>query len=164
MDLEENTIQPTAHSKVYLVCQLLEVTISSSTKVKSLHGSFLQQTVLTTKGNRCLQAEDSASLLYFILKGASFYSLAKLKETHRFRRQTYGCQGEGIVRDFGKVFPSVSAGKESACNAGDLGSIPGLGRSPGEGKGYLLQYSGLENSMESDMTFTMGVSYTNCFI
>ena len=34
---------------------------------------------------------------------------------------------------------------ESACNAGDLGSIPGLGRSPGEGKGYPLQYSGLEN-------------------
>ena len=40
-----------------------------------------------------------------------------------------------------------SAGKESACNAGDLGLIPGLGRSPGEGKGYPLQYSGLENSM-----------------
>ena len=38
-----------------------------------------------------------------------------------------------------------SAGKESACNAGDLGSIRGLGRFPGEGKGYLLQYSGLEN-------------------
>ena len=41
-----------------------------------------------------------------------------------------------------------SAGKESVCNAGDLGSIPGLGRSPGEGKGYPLQYSGLENSMD----------------
>ena len=40
-----------------------------------------------------------------------------------------------------------SAGKESACSAGDLGLIPGLGRSPGEGKGYPLQYSGLENSM-----------------
>ena len=53
-----------------------------------------------------------------------------------------------------------SASKESAGNAGDLGSIPGLGRSPGEGKGYPLQYSGLENSMDyivhgvakSDMT------------
>ena len=44
-------------------------------------------------------------------------------------------------------FPCGSAGKESACNAGDLGSIPGLGRSPGEGKGYPLQYSCLENSM-----------------
>ena len=45
-------------------------------------------------------------------------------------------------------FPSGSAGKESACNAGDLGSISGLGRSPGEGKGYPLQYSGLEDSMD----------------
>ena len=45
------------------------------------------------------------------------------------------------------TFPGGSAGKESACNAGDLGLIPGLGRAPGEGKGYPLQYSGLENSM-----------------
>ena len=44
--------------------------------------------------------------------------------------------------------PCGSAGEESACNAGDLCSIPGLGRSPGEGKGYPLQYSGLENSMD----------------
>ena len=43
---------------------------------------------------------------------------------------------------------SGSAGKESACNVGDLGLIPGLGRSPEEGKGYPLQYSGLENSMD----------------
>ena len=46
-------------------------------------------------------------------------------------------------------FPRGSAGKESAGNAGDLGLIPGLGRSPGEGKGYPLQCSGLENSMDS---------------
>ena len=45
-------------------------------------------------------------------------------------------------------FPCGSAGKESACNVGDLGSIPGLGRSPGEGKGYSCQYSGLENSLD----------------
>ena len=45
-------------------------------------------------------------------------------------------------------FPGSSAGKESTCNAGDLGSIPEFGRSPGEGKGYPLQYSGLENSMD----------------
>ena len=43
---------------------------------------------------------------------------------------------------------SASVGKESTCNAGDASSIPGLGRSPGEGKGYPLQYSGLENSMD----------------
>ena len=45
-------------------------------------------------------------------------------------------------------FPGGSAGKESACNAGALGLIPGLGRSPGEGNSYPLQYSGLENSMD----------------
>ena len=45
-------------------------------------------------------------------------------------------------------FSCGSAAKEYTCNAGDLGSIPGLGRSPGEGKGYPLQYSGLEKSMD----------------
>ena len=45
-------------------------------------------------------------------------------------------------------FPGGSAGKESARNSGDLGSIPELGRSRGEGKGYLLQNSGLENPMD----------------
>ena len=45
-------------------------------------------------------------------------------------------------------FPCDSAGKESIHSAGDLGSIPGLGRSPTEGKGYPLQYSGLENSVD----------------
>ena len=59
-------------------------------------------------------------------------------------------------------FPCGSDRKESACNAGDPGSISGLGSSPGEGKGYPLQYSGLENSMDytvhgvakSRLTFT----------
>ena len=45
-------------------------------------------------------------------------------------------------------FPGGSAGTESACNAGDLGLIPGLERSPGEGGSYPLHYSGLENSMD----------------
>ena len=48
------------------------------------------------------------------------------------------------VRDF----PGGSDSKESACNVGDPGSIPGLGRSPGEANGYPLQYSCLENSMD----------------
>ena len=45
-------------------------------------------------------------------------------------------------------FPSGPDGKESACNTGDLGLIPGLGRSSGEGTGYPLQYSGPEDSMD----------------
>ena len=55
-------------------------------------------------------------------------------------------------------FPCGSAGKESACNVRDLDLIPGLGRSPGEGKDYPLQYSGLKNFMDytrlSDFHFT----------
>ena len=64
-------------------------------------------------------------------------------------------------------FHCGSAGKESACNVRDLGLIPGLGRSPGEGKGYPLQYSGLENSMdyswsrqESDTTERLSLHFT----
>ena len=51
-----------------------------------------------------------------------------------------------VVQSF---FPDCSVGKESVCNVGDLGLIPALGRFPGEGKGYSLQYSGLENCMGS---------------
>ena len=66
-------------------------------------------------------------------------------------------------------FPCSSVGKESTCNMEDLGSIPGLGKSPKEGKGYPHQYSGLENSMDSspwghkelDMTEWLSLSLTS---
>ena len=57
-------------------------------------------------------------------------------------------KGSSQPRDRTLGFPGGSAGKESVCNAGDLGLIPGLERSPGEGNSYLLQNSGLENSMD----------------
>ena len=56
--------------------------------------------------------------------------------------------GEKTVFLTSRNFPGGTGGKEYACNAVDLGLIPGLGRSPREGKGYPLQYSGLENSMD----------------
>ena len=56
------------------------------------------------------------------------------------------CLVVGLLGHMG--FPGGSAGKESICNAGDLGSIPRFRRSPGEGKGYPLQYSGLGNPMD----------------
>ena len=59
---------------------------------------------------------------------------------------------------FLRVFPDSSVGKESTCNAGDLGLISGLGRSPGEEKGYPLQNSGLENSMD----WAMGSQRVRC--
>ena len=52
---------------------------------------------------------------------------------------------------FHDVLPHTSVGKESACNAGDPGSIPGLGRSPGEGNSNSLQYSCLENPMDREV-------------
>ena len=77
----------------------------------------------------------------------------------------------GVIEMFSSLFclmgfPCGSADKESSCNVGDLGSIPGLGRSPGEGKGYPLKYSGLENCMdyivwgcrESDVTERLSLS------
>ena len=66
--------------------------------------------------------------------------------------------GNGVIMPPGDIchyfqafmgFPGGSAGNESTCNVGDLVSIPGLGRSPGEGNGYSLQYPGLENSIDS---------------
>ena len=51
------------------------------------------------------------------------------------------------LHTYEKGFPCGSADKESTCNVGDLGLMPGLGKYPGERNGYPLQYSGLENSM-----------------
>ena len=56
--------------------------------------------------------------------------------------------GNKIRNQIVSVFPGGSNGKESACSAGDPGLIPGLVRFPGDGNGYPLQYSCLENSME----------------
>ena len=86
---------------------------------------------------------------------AAIYGVAQSQT--RLKRLSSSSSSTGLHRGF----PGGSAGKESTCNAGDLSSIPGLGRSPGEGNGYPLQYSGLENSRdyivvhgfaESDMT------------
>ena len=79
--------------------------------------------------------------LQVVKNSSSFWQLTVSVEKHNWF----------LHIDFVSCFPCGSAGKESACNVGDLGSIPGLGRRPGEGKGYPLQYSGLENSM--DYTF-----------
>ena len=66
---------------------------------------------------------------------------------HIHRSGIFASSGNSILL-FEEPFPGGSAGKESACNAGDLGLILRSGRSTGEGNGYPLQYSGLENSMD----------------
>ena len=71
-----------------------------------------------------------------------------LDNTFFSARRTYHYEEQSLwYQTCSLGFPDSSIGKESACNVGDPGLIPGLGRSPGEGNGYPLQYSGPENSM-----------------
>ena len=63
-----------------------------------------------------------------------------------------GSGGKCVSLSFPRSFPGGSDGKESACNVGDLGLIPGLGKSPGEGNGNPLQYSCLENPTDGAHT------------
>ena len=71
-------------------------------------------------------------------------------ENPRSQKSLVGYSSWGLKESDTTERPTLhgSAGRESACNLENLGSIPGLGRFPGEGKGYPLQYSGLENSMD----------------
>ena len=87
------------------------------------------------------------------LKRIDTNELTKRKETHRLGEHGHQGKGweKGIVRQFRMDmcdFPGGSDGKASACNAGDPASIPGYGRSPGEGNSNPLQYSCLENPMD----------------
>ena len=84
-----------------------------------------------------LRTEQQLCIYFCIIK---LIHVLKLEETKKSGK-------ENIYHATSKMFPCGSAGKESTCNAGDLGLIPGMGRSPGEGKGCPLQYSGLENSI-----------------
>ena len=90
---------------------------------------------------------------FFLFKASLIAQLVKnppaMQETPvRFLGQEDPLEKDRLPTPVFLGFPYGSAGKESTCNVGDLGSIPGLGRSPEEGKGYPLQYSGLENSMD----------------
>ena len=75
------------------------------------------------------------------------WEIKKIEETALLQYCIF-CNGLRSNLKYVRGFPGGSAGKESAFNEGDLGSIPGLGRSPGERKGYPLQYSGLEKAMD----------------
>ena len=78
----------------------------------------------------------------------SQYTLKRRQNFHPSIHPTKICWGPTLYPTLYGLPPGISDGKESACNAGDLGSIPGLGRSPGEGNGNPFQYSFLENSMD----------------
>ena len=84
--------------------------------------------------------------------GTGLVALQHVRPPWTRNRSLVPCFGRWILYHFGSLnwgFSGGSAGKKkSTCNVGDLGSIPGLIRSPGERRGYPLQYSGLENSMD----------------
>ena len=83
--------------------------------------------------------EHTFALPFFGVRGLTFSSPVAPAGSSRFAN---------IMN--AKGFPGGSDGKESVCNEGDLGSMPGSGRSPGEGNGSPLQYSYLENSMDRE--------------
>ena len=129
----------------------LEGTAANVTDKSSLHGAYI---VIGEAGKTGKQAGVSAG---DESKGGMGRGSAYLW-THILRKMH-------ILRHKGnKRFSHSSVGKESTCNAEDPGSIPGLGRPPGEGKGYPLQYSGLENPMdrglqELDATEQLSLSF-----
>ena len=115
----------TGKTKALTICTFVN-------KVLSLLFNVLSRFVIAfLLRNKCLLISWLQSLSMVILKSKKIKSMTVSTFSLSF------CQ-----------FPGGSAGKESACHVGDLGSIPRLGRSPGEGKDYPLQFSGLENSMD----------------
>ena len=102
-------------------------------------GSGTKQFTLFSK----VLGENEKRVFYFHLKLEGTFWAPKYTHTH-----TKGFRIHSHPATHTLGFPGGSAGKESACNAGELVSIPGLRRSPGKGKGCPLQYSGLENSMD----------------
>ena len=94
---------------------------------------------------KLLELEDGSWVTPWELKQWDSGNVGLTPGLEEWWRQAQLAHSIGVT----KGFPGSAVGKESVCTAGDFGPIPGLGRSPGEGKGYPLQYSGLENSMDS---------------
>ena len=92
------------------------------------------------KSRYCTQQRKKITIYFPVSKG--------FMKTHNAGTAFSNWTLEFCAFNFTKGFPGGSDGKESSCKAGDLGLIPGLGKSPVEGNGYPVQYSCLENSMD----------------
>ena len=88
------------------------------------------------------ESHGQRNLAVYSLQGRKELDMTEVTKHAYMKICYYDCFNNNID------FPHDSDGKESACNVGDLDLIPGLERSPGEGNGYPLQYSGLENPMD----------------
>ena len=102
----------------------------------------------------------SLSVLTFSCWFVFFFFFPPVRKLRLAEAPTIGQQGVALESGLGSTeCESQCFSTSPACIAGDLGSIPGLGRSPGEGKGYLLQYSGLENSMDCTVHVSQKVGH-----
>ena len=99
-----------------------------------------------TKYALTLRAKNHAP--WYLQKGTECSCPHKKLYKNVYNMFTYNCQNLTVITMSFLAFPPSSVGKESICNAGDMGSIPGSGRSPGEGNGNPLQYSCLEKPMD----------------
>ena len=96
----------------------------------------------------CYPPETITTMLsgYNLIQNKRLKKSNPTKTKQKYQSTFFTCYFTGSSIRMG--FPDSSVGKESVCNAGDPSWIPGLGRSAGEGEGYPLQYSGLENSTD----------------
>ena len=118
-------------------------TLSFNFEERRVIRCLVPDTVSITAEKNNIRIPGGSKYLLFIPKKAPFL----MSEEPHSDRKPVGGPGD-LVAPALLDFPGGSAGKEPACHTGDLGSIPGSGRSPREGKGYPLQYSGLEESMD----------------
>ena len=138
-------------SQIKRVNTLREKNELKGKKAEWLNGWFPKQPLPTPKTIMAVHASLQAALLSSKSSVNSNNVFPTFSEMYNlyFRWVSITAKMVNIDQyDTHQGFPGSSVGKESACNAGDPGLIPGSGRSTGEGKGYPLQYSGLENSMD----------------
>ena len=114
-----------------------------TTQEKTLHMDITRWS--TSKSDWLYSLQPKMEKLYTVNKNKTRSWLWLRSWTPTYRTEVNYCSSLDL-----RGFPHSSIGKESAYNAGDPGSVPGLGRSPGEGNGSPLQYSCLENSMERE--------------
>ena len=112
---------------------------------------------LSLENQRIALCEEKPMYIWWSTQKCQNWSIKKDCSVRRQNTKVFFCiasmEKKQLISYMG--FPCGSAGKESAWNAGNLGSIPGLGRSPREGKDYPLQYSGLENYMNLRYLFLL---------
>ena len=128
-----------------------------SLRHNSIYSYYVCMSVAVRKNPKSIRCPKAIMIMYITLPLCSYFYQRDFIYSRKFQVAYFGLsyswvrkipwRRDRLPTPLFLGFPCGSAGKESAYNVGDQGSIPGLGRSPGEGKGYPLQYSGLENSM-----------------